>query len=159
MKTKSLLLTGFEPWGEHPSNPSQEFLDTAPRFSGWAVSLCLLPVNDTCFEIFQKKIAEVAPDFTVSLGLAADRTEISVESCATRSSKMPVGPDQLSSPCVLNDVLQSDNAGTFYCNDIFYLALQTAQSSSMRAAFIHLPPRVTQSDVHDVVRRLLSTYG
>jgi len=159
VKTKTLLLTGFEPWAEHASNPSQDFLETVPEFSGWAVSSCLLPVNDTSFQIFQGQIAKVKPDFILSLGLAADRQEISIESCATRGPKMSSGPDRLTSPCLLNEVLRSDDAGDFYCNDIFYLALRAAQLLPLRAAFIHLPMDVKQSHVYDVAALLLSSHG
>ena len=159
MKTKTLLLTGFEPWAEHASNPSQDFLETAPEFIGWAVFSCLLPVDDTCFQIFHDQIAMVKPDFIISLGLAADRHEISIESCATRGHRMAPGPDQLSSPCLLNGVLQSDDAGVFYCNDIFYLGLRAAQLLPLKAAFIHLPMGVKPSDVYDTTERLLSAHG
>ena len=159
MKTKALLLTGFEPWAEHAANPSKDFVETAPAFPGWAVSAYVLPVNDTCFGIFNRKIADVAPDFIISLGLAADRNEISIESCATRGPKMPPGPGQLSTSCLLDDVRRSDDAGDFYCNDIFYLALRAGQLLPLKTAFIHLPMDVRNSDIYDTVKRLLATHG
>lgn len=134
-------------------------METAPEFIGWAVSSCVLPVNDTCFEIFQDQIAKVKPDFILSLGLAADRHEISIESCATRGPKMIPGPNKLSSTCLLTDVQRSDDAGNFYCNDIFYLALRASQLRPLKAAFIHLPMGVKQSDVYDTTARLLSAHG
>ena len=159
MTQRTLLLTGFEPWAEHTSNPSQEFLETAPLFSGWAVSSCLLPVDDSCFALFQIKVRDVAPDFIVSLGLAADRDEISIERCATRSPNALPGPDRLFSMCVLDDVRQSDDAGSFYCNDIFYLGLRLARNAEIRVAFVHLPPNARPAEVYDVVRRLLHIFA
>ena len=156
MSQRRLLLTGFEPWAEHSTNPSGKFVETAPTFPGWAVSYLVLPVDDSCFDLYRQTVSAADPHVVISLGLAAERAEITIERCATRSDKMPSGPNQLFSRLIVNEVTLSDDAGAFYCNDIFYSGLLLAEERDLSVAFVHVPPNVNFDDLNSLIDRLLS---
>lgn len=149
---KKLLLTGFEPFLNHPINPTEEIvlrLDGA-QIGEYEVKGVLLPVD------FEKAplaildaVREVAPDAVLSLGLAAGRTEITPERIAINcrdgeadnsgrafvdSKIAEEGADGYFSTLpirMLVDTLQekgyparvSNSAGTYLCNNVMYTVL------------------------------------
>ena len=82
---RTLLLTGFEPFGKWTSNPSWEIaaaLDGETSGDLRVVSR-KIPVNWTgAWPALQAAIESVRPDLILMLGLAGKRPHISVESIA-----------------------------------------------------------------------------
>jgi len=78
----TLLCTGYEPFGEHDSNPSQqvaEILD-GDTVAGHEVVGAVLPVEfDRVADELAALIDEHDPDAVVATGLAGGRTTVSVE--------------------------------------------------------------------------------
>jgi pyroglutamyl-peptidase len=87
--TKTLLLTGFEPFGDDPSaqhlNPSQQ-LATAlhgQQIGAWRIAGEVLPcVFGQAPRMLKKLIAEYQPEAVVCLGQAGGRAGISIERIA-----------------------------------------------------------------------------
>ncbi|MFW5786017.1 MAG: pyroglutamyl-peptidase I [bacterium] len=89
----SLLVTGFEAFGVHETNPSAavvSLLTGAPRPGAAApagsndpphrISGLVLPVAfQTCWEPLLCKVEEVHPDAVLALGLAEDRSDLTPE--------------------------------------------------------------------------------
>lgn len=151
-----VLITGFEPWAEHEVNPAAEFLKYDAPFGDWQVVKQLLPVSDDCFGIFTAAIAACRPDVIVSLGLAACCQDIKVETQAKRTARFDEGPATLASSLAPESCVLSQDAGNFYCNDLFYLGLTACLGTGRRMAFIHLPKNADMNKVHDTVAAILA---
>lgn len=149
---KKLLLTGFEPFLNHPINPTEEIvlrLDGA-QIGEYEVKGVLLPVDfEKAPVAILEAVREVAPDAVLSLGLAAGRTEITPERIAINcrdgeadnsgralvdSKIAEEGADGYFSTLpirMLVDALQekgyparvSNSAGTYLCNNVMYTVL------------------------------------
>ena len=78
MADRTLLITGFEPWGEHRTNPSKEFVEGQPQFEGWKVRWRVLPVSPSCTDVLNEMIDQFDPDVIISIGLAALRNETAI---------------------------------------------------------------------------------
>lgn len=79
---KHVLLTGFEPFGEHKVNPSQQIAErlNGETIAGARITSLVLPVafgKDTAQVL--PAIEELEPALVLSLGLAAGRSTIDVE--------------------------------------------------------------------------------
>ena len=81
-----VLLTGFDPFGGEPINPS---LEVARRLHGWrcasgaVVTACELPaVFGRAIDVLAQAIERTQPRLVIALGQAASRGEISVERIA-----------------------------------------------------------------------------
>jgi pyroglutamyl-peptidase len=151
----SVLVTGFESFGEHEVNPSQLI---AEAFGG-----VVLPVSyERVADGLQRVIEERAPDRVVSFGLAVDRTAIGVERFAHNldeaattdndgapGSGRPIDPD---GPLALGSTLPVDaivaalnadgisaeisrDAGGYLCNHVFYCL----RRAGANGGFVHLP--------------------
>ena len=145
-----ILLTGFEPFGGEPVNPSWEI---ARALDGWAcegrrVHAVQLPcVFGDALRQLDEALAAHRPALVVCLGLAGGRTEISVERVAINVDDAripdnrgrqpidaPVEPDgpaayfsTLPIKAIARDARAagiaasvSNTAGTFVCNHVFY---------------------------------------
>lgn len=88
-----LLVTGFEPFLEHSTNPTMQILDA---IQSDRVHTLVLPVEyERAADILIKTIKNESFDAALMLGLAADRTFVSLEYQALN----------------LMDALAADNAG------------------------------------------------
>lgn len=151
-----VLITGFEPFGANAQNPSQEL---ARAFGG-----AVLPVSGRRLEAALKAaVVEASPDLVIALGLAEQRTELSVERVGInvldfripdndgyQPAGEPVaagGPAAYFSSLPLREIERawreagipgsvSNTAGTFCCNQLLYLLRHTG----LEGGFIHLPP-------------------
>jgi pyroglutamyl-peptidase len=151
-----VLVTGFEPFGDQPVNPSQL---VAEAFDG-----VVLPVSYArAADELRRAVGEREPDLVVSFGLAANRTAIAVERYAHNldeasttdnegrpGSGSPIdatGPLALSSTLPVDAIVAallaeelpaevSRDAGGYLCNHVFYALLR----SGARGGFVHLPP-------------------
>lgn len=152
----NVLVTGFEPFGEHEINPSQL---VAEAFDG-----VVLPVSfDRAGDDLRRAVAERSPDLVICFGVAADRTAISVERYAhnldeasttdddgAAGSGRPIdagGPLALASTLPVDEIVAalreaeipaevSRDAGGYVCNHVLYALLR----SGARGGFVHLPP-------------------
>ncbi|TQK02614.1 pyroglutamyl-peptidase I [Herbaspirillum sp. SJZ107] len=167
--TKTVLLTGFEPFNGADVNPSWE---AARALDGWSgpgfqVAARELPcvfgrANLALFDA----IDALQPDIVIAVGQAGGRHEISVERVALNvddatipdnAGQQPVdatiadgGPAAYFSTLPIKAIVRalrlrgfpagvSQTAGTFVCNHVFYGLMQHAQGRGLKAGFIHVP--------------------
>ena len=81
MEPKTLLITGFEPFGSEDRNPSWEAVDALPeRIGAWTLHKLLLPVEFGRAAALAVQAAEKChPDAILCVGLAAGRTAVTPE--------------------------------------------------------------------------------
>ena len=159
-----LLLTGFEPWADWPSNPSG---DIARALDGVEIGECrivsaVLPVaHGEDMAKVAPLIAQVQPRAVISLGLHGSASALHVERVAVNlkvieEADHPVvagGPDAyfatLPTRAMADAMRQAGiparvtySAGTFLCNHVMYSVLHhiATQRLAIRAGFIHIPP-------------------
>jgi pyroglutamyl-peptidase len=148
-----ILVTGFEPFGPHSVNPSQELAKTLDgrRIGSCAVASAVLPVHHReAAGRVSLLLGELAPVAVVHLGLADGRARIALERVALNVMDYRI-PDNAGyraegEPCVtegpvayfaslpLPEILAalttegipayvSNTAGTFLCNQTLYTTL------------------------------------
>ena len=147
---KTVLVTGFEPFGGDPFNPSQEIVRTLDGrvIAGRRVVGVVLPCvfGDSLAEL-RRLLRKHRPDRVVCLGLAAGRADITPERVAinvddarlpdNRCAQPVVRPVVRGGPAAYWSTLPikaivaalrergipasvSQTAGTFVCNHVFY---------------------------------------
>lgn len=158
---KTLLVTGFEPFGGERVNPSWECAKAMPdEINGVRVVTARLPVSWARIGgALNALIDAMRPDAVLLLGQAGGRREITIERIAMNlrdaaspdnegviKQNEPVvdgGPDGLFAtlPCYeMRDALLSTNipaafsysAGPYLCNSAMYLALHRAKTDRPR---------------------------
>jgi pyroglutamyl-peptidase len=167
--TRTILLTGFEPFNGAAINPSWE---AARALDGWSgpgfqvVARQLPCVFGRAIEAVRAAVDEVKPDVVIAVGQAGGRPEISVERIAINvddaaildnGGQQPVdaaieaaGPAAYFSTLPIKAVVRalrlrgfpsgvSQTAGTFVCNHVFYGLMHALQGSAVKAGFIHVP--------------------
>ncbi|CAM4231607.1 pyroglutamyl-peptidase I [Saccharibacillus endophyticus] len=80
-----ILISGFEPFGDSPINPTQELLERIAQetFEGVDVHTLLLPVRyDDCAERLLEETERLQPDAVIACGLAAGRVSVTPERVA-----------------------------------------------------------------------------
>ena len=165
-----VLVTGFEPFGGLPHNPSEALLALLPEaLGGRPLRKALLPVDtervgEALFALYRE-----GPEAVLHLGLAEKRPLISVERLAVNlldferpdnggrvledTPIVPEGPLALPARFPVKAVLkrwreagipgsQSLSAGSYLCNQAFYLSLFHLPEE-VPVGFIHLPPDET----------------
>jgi Pyrrolidone-carboxylate peptidase (N-terminal pyroglutamyl peptidase) len=168
METKTLLLTGFAPFGTETRNPSWEAVNALPeRIGDYSVVKRLLPVefsNAACLAIDEAEACRA--DAILCVGLAAGRTEVTPEAIGVNVRDasipdnagfrplgepiMPDGPAAYFSTLSVRKMTEairaagvparlSYTAGTYVCNDLLYTLLHRFSGTQTRAAFIHVP--------------------
>ena len=150
LMAKSILLTGFEPFGGEAENPSWEAVRPLDdeRIDGHRVAARLMPcVFGKAIARLRDEIAALEPQIVICVGQAGGRAEISVERVAINleDARIPdnSGAQPLDNPVVeggpvayfsglpvkaiVRDLTEagipaalSQTAGTFVCNHIFY---------------------------------------
>jgi len=154
-----VLVTGFEPFGEHAVNPSAL---VAKSFDG-----VVLPVSYArAAGALRAAIDDADPDVVLCFGLADNRTKVSVERFAHNLDEAsttdndaasgsgteidPAGPLAFRSTLPVDDIVAaldsegipaevSRDAGGFLCNHVFYVLMQTLDPKRI-GGFIHVPP-------------------
>jgi len=159
-----VLLTGFEPFGGWPRNPSADAaLTAAARLRGrGALALArVLPVElARAPDLLRSLVAEHRPRAVVCAGLHGRATVVRVERRAANEARFAI-PDN-AGRCADGEPLElgagdravevdglvaclaaggvpatgSDDAGRYLCNAVFFAAL----GLGLPAAFLHLPP-------------------
>jgi len=161
---RKVLLTGFEPFGNAPSNPSGEIVR---QISGDNIVTAILPVAYAqSAERLLSLIEEHKPDVVICLGQAEGRTAITPERIAINLDDARLadnqgvlrndvkiledGPDAYFSTLPVNDIVAaikaqgipaavSLSAGAFLCNHVFYVAQNKFAGSDVRSGFVHVP--------------------
>ncbi|MFZ9284091.1 MAG: pyroglutamyl-peptidase I [Candidatus Nanopelagicales bacterium] len=167
--TKTLILTGFEPFAGASLNPSQLLIEQVEKlkFADLEIVTEVLPVEylGASFRLLDL-INQHQPAAVIATGQAEGRSEISIERIAVNlanakladnSGRIKVneqilqyGKDQLASTLPITEMVsainqsgisagESDSAGAFVCNYIFYQMQNILKTTSIPSGFIHLP--------------------
>ena len=164
-----VLVTGFNPFGKHKSNPTQRLAREADRRSvgGAVLAGRVLPTEfRRCDRMIAEALRETRPDAVLMFGLAAGRKKLAIECVALnvdhtetpdnagvkpwRQAIDPRGPALIEATLPVDrlhkalrragiPVSVSYHAGTYVCNHAFYRTLRTAGRAGV--AFIHVPER------------------
>ena len=156
-----ILITGFEPFGEHDINPSQMLLQALPDlYQGSTLLKSTLPVHH---ELAPRRLInllrEHQPDALIAFGLASGRAKISLERVAINLmdfsfadnagvtiENQPVvvdGPAAYFSTLPIHTMLEtlthagvpaelSLTAGSFLCNQVFYVLMHEIETHNLK---------------------------
>ena len=164
-----VLLTGFEPFGGDPRNPSSEacaLLDGSD-IRGYRVrTLCLPTAFNAAAMQLLREITRNPPALVIATGVAGGRAEITPERFAMNFSDARIPDNRRRQPRErtiirgaplaymstlpvtrivekLRDAgipaAPSQSAGAFVCNELFFRLRHALEGSKLRAGFIHLP--------------------
>lgn len=168
MESKTLLITGFDPFGGETVNSAWEAVRLLPdRIGLWRVHKLQIP---TVFGDAAETVLEVAgalrPDVILSIGQAGGRAAVTPERIAinVRDARIPdnrgeqpigrliapEGPAAYFTTVPVMTMAQairdagisatvSNSAGAFVCNDVLYSLLHHYHGSATRVGFIHVP--------------------
>jgi pyroglutamyl-peptidase len=168
MESKTLLITGFEPFGGEDRNPSWEAVNALPeRIGARKLFKLLLPVEFGRAAALAADAAEkYHADEILCVGLAAGRTAVTPEAIGVnmRDASIPDnagykpegdpidpnGPAAYFSTLPVREMTAaiasanvpsklSYTAGTYVCNDLLYTLLRRFSGTATRAAFVHIP--------------------
>jgi pyroglutamyl-peptidase len=154
----SILLTGFLPFLNYPSNPSERLVTSLQKEGMHGI---ILPVSYAgCAKELDQEIKSFHPNFILSFGYAGNRKLISLEKkaynlidCSSTDSegiilhnhKIKVeGKDSLTTTLPLLSLKESlssfpitisTDPGRYCCNEVYYLDLY----SGIPSLFVHLP--------------------
>jgi pyroglutamyl-peptidase len=176
--TKTILLTGFEPFNGAAINPAWEAVRLLDGWSGdgFRVEVRELPcVFGRAAEALCAFVDEVRPDIAIAVGQAGGRPEISVERIAINvddarildnAGQQPVdvpiledGPAAYFTNLPIKAMVAamreqglkagvSQTAGTFVCNHVFYALMHHVRGQSVKAGFIHVPFLPEQAEAY-----------
>ena len=165
---KKLLITGFEPFGNCPKNPSWMAVEALPEQVGeYSLKKLSLP---TVFGKAGETVLEAAkawePDVILCIGQAGGRDAVTPERIAVNIRDARI-PDNAGNQPVGEFVVKegpaayfatvpvlemagamekrgipatvSNSAGAFVCNDTFYGLLHAYAGTKTRVGFIHVP--------------------
>lgn len=162
---KTLLITGFEPFGGQGINPSWEAVKKLPDVIG-EYALCKLnipTIYGKAAEAVVDKAEEIGADAIICVGQAGGRDAVTPERIAVniRDARLPDnegrlcsgeriaphGPAAYFSTLPVEKMAQairdahipacvSNTAGTYVCNDVLYTVLHR---TDIPACFIHVP--------------------
>lgn len=156
-----VLLTGFEPFGIFPYNPSQQLVQTFTTELAVEVETLVLPVDfKEVTDFYQLLLGNYQPHLILNLGLAATNKGFGLEAIAlnlkAEKHELPYLPianhkeaalfstlpiDAIAQHLCKNTIpaIRSNHAGTYLCNFIYYQSLAWCKQHGGDALFIHLP--------------------
>jgi pyroglutamyl-peptidase len=166
---KKILLTSFDIWlSQQESNSSDDLLLGLAKMASLSHDLNFLhrlPVDvQLASSLVIAKINELQPDYIICCGMAASRSQLSVEVLASSTSTLPV--ESTNSADILpqesrnspENILQtrvdlekllvgtaaveiSYNCGKFVCEGLYYSVLDYLHQSqlSIKCIFVHVP--------------------
>ncbi len=169
-----VVVTGFEPFGEHRDNVSASIVRALERQRNEAWHCEVLPTSFARAGARIERLIETGPRAVLLLGLNAKARAVRLERLAHNRDRAALrdndGEERLDVPIVAGapehyastlplerfaDRVQalgfpvelSDHAGGFVCNHTFYRALhQMARGNlGIQCGFVHLPPSSTPS--------------
>jgi pyroglutamyl-peptidase len=155
-----ILLTGFEPFGNATSNPSQQLVETfGNTLHDAEIVVEILPVaTQLAPRILERCLIEIEPDYCIMLGLAEGRAALSLEQVAINLCDFRIpdnsgiqlcntpiaatGPDayfsSLPIQAMRNASLEAGipaeislSAGAFLCNQVFYHVRHFCQTHNL----------------------------
>jgi len=165
----TVLITGFGPFGGRADNPSGELarrLDGATVGGAAVVGRVFETSTDTVGADLSDALAELAPDLLVCLGVAPGASALTLERTAVNIRDFPFpdqagvmvtgqpvvtgGRDRVLSGLPLATIQRrwsedgvpcemSNSAGTYLCNQLFYLACLAGRDRGIPAGFVHVP--------------------
>ena len=152
---KTILITGFEPFGGRKINASWEIVKRLPdEICGFKVQKLQVPVEfGTGASMILDKVRELHPAFLFMHGEAGGRTKVTPETKAVNIRKdagkvSQKGPDEIMASIPVKEIVSSmqdypieasSDAGTYVCNDVFYSALYELAGSDTVVSFTHVP--------------------
>lgn len=169
MMKKTILLTGFEPFGGELVNPSWEIASSlhGELIAGARVEALKLPcVFGESLQVLGEAVQALKPGLVLALGQASGRSALSLERVAINlidariadnASRQPIDeavitgapPAHFSSLPVKAMVAGlraggypaelSFTAGSFVCNEVFFGLMQLLAGSRTRGGFMHVP--------------------
>lgn len=176
--SKTILLTGFEPFGGESVNPSWEAVRRldGETLAGAAVAARRLPcVFGEALAVLREEMAALRPALIVAVGQAGGRPELSLERVAINVDDariadnagrrpidrpvVPGGPAAYFSTLPIKaqaaalraagiPAVVSQSAGTFVCNHVFYGLMHALAGTPARGGFIHIPYLPEQAAAH-----------
>ena len=168
MQQKRLLITGFDPFGGQPVNPSWEAVRRLPNEIGdYTLTKLRIP---TVFGAAAQAVLETAqsvqPDVILSIGQAGGRSAVTPEvvglnlreagipdNAGNQPSARPVvegAPTAYFATVPVREMVRAINAaglpgalsysaGVYVCNDVLYTLLHHFDGTPTRVGFIHVP--------------------
>lgn len=166
---KKVLVTGFQPFLEFKTNPSDSIAKAVDGAEDGKICYYgrTLPVAyDETESALMRCIDEVSPDLILGTGLAAGRTKLSLEKIAVnykysnepdnngnlaRGEKIdPELPDGIFSRLNVEALYDSLNgkgipaeismsAGAYLCNYAMFVIVREAEKRGIKGGFIHIP--------------------
>ncbi|MEM3191287.1 MAG: pyrrolidone-carboxylate peptidase [Candidatus Parvarchaeota archaeon] len=167
--TKRVLITGFEPFLDFKTNPTQiivERLDKT-KIKGGTIIGKVLPVDYSKMENeLLEIIEEISPNLIIGTGLAPGRSKLSLEKIAVNykfstepdnngkiesgskiDQEMPDGMFSLIDVEGLANILNKLNiptevsmtAGTYLCNYAMFVIIREAKKMKIKGGFVHVP--------------------
>lgn len=165
---KTLLITGFEPFGGETINPAWEAVKALPeQIGGWQLRKLQIP---TVFGLAAARTlacaAECRPDAVLCIGQAGTRSAVTPEYVGINlrhariadnlgnqpqdEPVVPGGPTAYFATVPVRTMTAaieaqgipaavSYTAGTYVCNDLLYTLLHHYAETPVRAGFIHVP--------------------
>ncbi len=176
--TKTVLLTGFEPFNRELVNPAWEAVRSLEGWAGegFRVEVMQLPcVFGEANCVIGEALARHRPDVVIAVGQAGGRVDLSVERVAINVDDAPIpdnaqrqlideavvagGPAAYFSTLPIKAIVAalkeqglpasvSQTAGTFVCNHVFYGLMHATALSQVKAGFIHIPYLPQQATAH-----------
>ena len=167
-KKRSLLITGFEPFGGEEINPSWEVVSRlTDEINGYTLTKLRIPVVfGKAAEAVLAVAEKINPDAILCVGQAGGRGAITPELVAInlRYAKIPdnQGWEPKDEPVIAGGSVAyfstlpvrqmaeaisaagiasqlSYSAGAYVCNDLLYTLLAHYQGSSTKVGFVHIP--------------------
>ena len=176
--TKTVLLTGFEPFNMEAINPAWEAVRALDGWGGdgFTVQVRQLPcVFGAAIEVLKEALAQLAPDLVIAVGQAGGRADLTLERVAINVDDAPItdnaqcqpidqpivagGPAGYFSTLPIKSIVAglrtaglpasvSQTAGTFVCNHLFYGLMHHTAGMKLKAGFIHIPYLPQQAAAH-----------
>lgn len=165
---KKLLITGFDPFGEHGINPSWGAVEKLPEAIGeYAIYKQNIPtIYGKAASMVLETAETIGADVIICVGLAGGPDAVTPERIAVniRDARIadndgrlcsgekiaPDGPAAYFTTLPVEKMAQairnvqipaavSNTAGTYVCNDVLYTLLHRFDGTKVRVGFIHVP--------------------
>lgn len=180
-----VLATGFEPFGGHSVNPSQQLVEALEG----EVATAVLPVSyDRAANELRGAVRAAQPDVVLCFGLAETREVIGIERFAhnlDEASKIdndgapgsgraidPIGPVAYQATIAVDELAAaltaagipaepSRDAGGYLCNHVFYVLMGLLEDEwpTARGGFVHVPPQLPLETLVRAARILIDASG
>lgn len=178
------LITGFEPFGEHPENSSWVVAEQVATYGVKDVEIALeqMPVSfRRAGKALREAVEKHSPDVVIMLGQAESSDSVRLERVALNLMDSAMGDNDGYKPseepiysgennalfttlpikrlhaAIVADGIPakiSTSAGVYVCNRLYYEALRMCKCGTMQALFIHLPLYEEQTTTNSEARRI-----